>query len=230
MRARARVNAAPGGEEPAFPPSEVGRVERLGANELSPRLTGVDELASRVMVTLPLLASGAFHVDDRSSSAGIDVAMEGASDATAEVADGLVIYRDGVAPGAHVIHRVTSEGTEDYVMLGAEIAPSLACSLELRRGIAGLRLVASTLEMVDAAGVPRLRVPPPYVLGADGVRRDAKLAVERCAYDTDPRAPWDHAVVAPGSTHCSHRPSFTIQPPTPGRPDPAWHSRGRRTR
>ncbi len=69
----------------------------------------------------------------------------------------------------------------------------------LRDGVAGLRLVAGVLEMLDAGGAPRLRVEPPYIVGADGARTDASLAVEGCAVDSNPAAPWGRRVTAPGA-------------------------------
>jgi hypothetical protein len=55
--------------------------------------------------------------------------------------------------------------------------------------VKGLRLVANTLEMLDGGGAPRLRVAPPYLVGADGIQTDATLAVEGCAVDTTLRRP-----------------------------------------
>ena len=57
--------------------------------------------------------------------------------------------------------------------------------------------------MLDAGGVPRLHVSPPYIVGADGVRTDGALAVTGCAVDSDPRPPWGRAVTAPGASTCT---------------------------
>lgn len=61
--------------------------------------------------------------------------------------------------------------------------------------VAGLRLVANTLEFLDAGGAPRLRMTP----------SDAWLVVEGCAVDTNPAAPWGRAVTAPGAPRCGVR-------------------------
>jgi hypothetical protein len=43
--------------------------------------------------------------------------------------------------------------------------------------VRGLRLVAGTLEFLDEGGAPRLRVSPPYIVGADGTTFEAALAL-----------------------------------------------------
>jgi hypothetical protein len=187
------------GDAPVVASSIVERVERDGEGRLAPRLGGVEP---EVRVKLPERAAGAFQITDLASDTTVAVALEGAGEAPAEAASGLVVYRDALAAGAHLIHRVTAEGTEDYAVLEDRSVPRLAYALDLQHGVAGLRLVANTLEMLDATGNPRLRVAPPYVVGADGERRSAALAVEGCAVDTDPRAPWDRPVTAPGAQSC----------------------------
>ena len=96
--------------------------------------------------------------------------------------------------------------------------------------IAGLRLVADTLEMLDAAGSPRLRVAPPYIVGADGVRTDARLAVLGCAVDTDPSAPWGRRVKAPGAASCTVQVSWNDATVAyPALLDPRWTTTGSMT-
>ena len=76
--------------------------------------------------------------------------------AAAEGVDGYVVYRGGGPGGVDVVHRPTAEGTEDFVAF--EQAPAqeeLSYEVALGAGVAGLRLVADTLE------VPRLRMAPP---------------------------------------------------------------------
>jgi hypothetical protein len=58
---------------------------------------------------------------------------------------------------------------------------------------AGLRLVEGrVLELLDAEGTPRLRLAP----------ADATIAVDGCAYDASPAAPWGRAPKAPGANRC----------------------------
>jgi hypothetical protein len=49
--------------------------------------------------------------------------------------------------------------------------------ISLGQQVAGLRLVEGTLKLLDAGGAPGWRVARPQVVGADGQRRDAKLAI-----------------------------------------------------
>src|SRR5207253_2778510 len=65
-----------------------------------------------------------------------------------------------------------------------------------------LRLVAGTLEFLPADGDPRLHVMPPRLVDAGGVTHPAALAVEGCAVDANPAAPWGRAVVPPGARAC----------------------------
>ena len=90
-----------------------------------------------------------------------------------------------------MLQRPLPGGVEDFVSFTARPATAeVAYDVAPGKGVSGLRLVGNTLELLDAGGVPRLRVAPPYVVGADGVQTDATLAVEGCAVDSDPSPPW----------------------------------------
>ncbi|XXX81874.1 kelch repeat-containing protein [Sorangium sp. So ce134] len=174
----ARVAVSPGAVRPQVP-------RALAAVELSPR------------------ASGPVRLTDMASGLGVAFSLDGAVDAPLAEADGFAIYAAGGPGGADLLHRVDRAGTEDFAFF--ERAPARE---ELRYrvdvgGAAGLRLVANTLEFLDAGGAPRLRIAPPYVLDADGERRTARLSVEGCAVDTSPRPPWGRPVTAPGATACA---------------------------
>src|SRR6185295_17202444 len=80
-----------------------------------------------------------------------------------------------------------------------------------------------TLEILDGGGAPRLRVTPPFVVGADGKRTDAKLAVEGCAVDANPAAPWGRKLQAPGADHCTVRAAWRADAVRyPALFDPSW--------
>ncbi len=120
-------------------------------------------------------------------------------------------------PGPRTISRSTAKPA------AAEIAYDVA----LGQGANGLRLVDGTLEVIDAGGAPRLRVQPPYIVGADGARTDATLAVAGCAVDTNPAAPWGRAVTAPGANHCTVRVSWPgAKVAYPAVLDPTWSTTG----
>ncbi|WP_437820180.1 Kelch repeat-containing protein [Sorangium sp. So ce1078] len=160
-----------------------------------PRALAAVELSPR--------ASGPVRLTDMASGLSVAFSLDDAADAPLAEADGIAFYAGGGPGGADLLHRVDRAGTEDFAFF--ERAPARE---ELRYrvdvgGAAGLRLVASTLEFLDAGGAPRLRIAPPYVLDADGERRPARLSVEGCAVDTSTRAPWGRPVTAPGAPSCA---------------------------
>ena len=123
-----------------------------------------------------------------------------------------------------MIHRPTREGTEDYLRFDvAPSAPEIVYEVTLGAGVAGLRLVERTLELVDAAGSPRLRMAPPFLIDAGGQAREATVAVEGCAYDAIPGAPWGRAVVAPTARACRVRVGWDAAAVVyPALVDPGW--------
>ncbi|WP_394845127.1 hypothetical protein LZC95_49750 [Pendulispora brunnea] len=150
----------------------------------------------------------------------------GARDVPAEVAEGYAIFRDALGTGSHVLHRVTETGYEDFVTF--EHAPAqekIEYELALGEGAAGLRLVGNVLEIIDASGTPRLHVSPPWLLGEDGTRTDATLAVDDCAVDREPAAPWGRVPVAPGANHCKVTVSWSGAH-YPAVLDPEWGTTG----
>jgi len=162
-----------------------------------------DASAPAVKVALPVRGAGAFRVEAPESGLAVDVTLRGARDVDAELADGYAIYRGAAPEGGTVLHRPTASGTEDYLTLERRPARAeVVYQIALSPAVAGLRLVADGLELLDAAGTPRLRVAPPYLVGADGNRVDAKLALAGCAADRNPAPPWDRPVVRPGAARC----------------------------
>src|SRR4051812_35288168 len=152
-------------------------------------------------LSLPATADGAFTLAN--GEMAIRVTLRDVRPTRAEGARGHVVYRNALPGGGHLVQRPTAVGTEDYLLL-TERTP-VVYDVALERGVAGLRQIGDALELLDGAGAPRLRVAPPWVVGADGTRVDAHLAVEGCALDRDARAPWNRAVVAPGAAACSVR-------------------------
>ncbi len=181
----------------------------------------------RARVTLPARAGAPLHVEDESSGLALDATMLHADDVAGEPVDGYVAYRGALGEGSTVVHRPTWEGTEDVVSLRDPGSSELRYDLALGPRVAGLRLVSRTLELLDAAGAPRLRVAPPWLVDSIGVARDADLTVEGCAVDTNPAAPWGRKPVAPGPRRCTVRVSWNADGLTyPVAIDPTWSTTG----
>jgi uncharacterized membrane protein YgcG len=163
----------------------------------SPRTT-----AKTASVELPGQADGPVRITDDASRFSVTFALVGAAKVSIGTADGIAVYAAAAPGGGDVLHRVSPSGTEDFVFFG-EAPPIKEVRYRVDVGaVAGLRLVAGALELLDSGGTPRLRVSPPYVLDADGVRHAASLAVVGCAVDTSPRAPWGRPVTSPGASSC----------------------------
>jgi RHS repeat-associated protein len=178
-------------------------------------------------VVLPALCNSALHLQDTTSGAAIDVTLKGALPVAAQTASGYVVYPAALAGGA-VLHRALPSGSEDFVTLPTRLTtPEIDYSVALGKGVAGLRLVGGTLEMLDASGTPRLRVAPPYIVGADGMSTDGALAVTDCFVDSDPTPPWGRTVTDPGATSCTVRVTWPDASVVyPAILDPRWTTTG----
>lgn len=175
-------------------------------------------------IALPERANGTFSLKDASSGVKIDVGLEGATEAAREEANGYVVYRGGYLQGAHVVHRTTSVGTEDYVYF-PEMAPEkseLRYRIKLSDGVAGLRLVQHSVEMVDAHGAPRLRMNTPYAVDGEGHRLPMTVAIDDCAYDSSIQIPWGREPVNPGARECTIRLTWPHEAKAPLVVDPQW--------
>ena len=168
-------------------------------------------------------ADGALELE----SAGVasTVRMLGVAHVGAEATRGHLLYR-AVGDGRDVIARPIEGGSEDWVVVAAERAgASVDYEVRLGRGVAGLRLVARTLELLDAGGAPRLRMAAPYLVDSAGTVRPAHVDVVGCNLDRSPRAPFGRPVVTPGAEACRVRvswdPSKLVYPAVV---DPAWTS------
>jgi hypothetical protein len=82
-----------------------------------------------------------------------------------------VVYRNAAASSATLLHRALPDGVEDFISFDAAPGESqITYDLKIPSTVAGLRLVANTLEFLDEGGTPRLRVAPPFIVGVDGTR------------------------------------------------------------
>ena len=204
------------------------------SHTLAPEARGplASSLAERgARVVLPARADLPFRVEDQATGTAIEVSLSGARAVDADSADGYAIYRGAHDSGATVLHRILPVGNEDFLSFEqAPKSPEVAYRVRLVHGVSGLRLVANTLEMIDEGGAPRLRVAPPYIVGADGERTDAVLAVEGCAVMRDASPPWDHPVTSPGAAACTVRVSWPGEKVRyPALLDPTWTTTGSMT-
>ena len=179
------------------------------------------------IVSYPLVSTGAVELADQQSGLGARVTLLGARATTADTAEGYLVYRDAFH-GGDIVHRPRPDGFEDFITLLAETdTGEVRYSVALTTGVAGLRLVANTLELVDAKGTPRLHVAPPFLVDAKGARIWAQLAVNGCAVDTNPAPPWNHAPVSAGARTCTVSVSWDRGAIVyPALLDPAWTTAG----
>lgn len=175
---------------------------------------------SRVEVTLPDVARGPVRL--RSGAHAMAFTLEGASGAAIELADGLAVFRAAGPGGADLVHRVDADGTEDHLVFAeAPARPEVRYRVELGT-LAGLRLIDGVLELLDRDGAPRFRMRAPWLVDATGARLEARVEVEGCAVDRDPRAPWGRPPVAPGATACVVRIGWPETLSYPALLDPTW--------
>lgn len=207
----------------ALPPGDVG-LHRVDDTILqSPPQDA--EASHSSDLALPRFADAAFRLADKSNAdMAIDVRLNDARGVEAEIADGYVLYPAAGPGGSTLLHRVIPGGVEDYVSFErAPTSGSVGYQVTLSAAVAGLRLVANTLELLDDDGDPRLRVASPYVVGADGEYTEAELHVTGCAVDRDPAPPWGRKPVDPRARVCGVEvrwdPHAVVYPALL---DPAW--------
>lgn len=192
LRARFPSTLSAPGARPSFDVSPSGRLRVT---------TSARDVTAEV--ELPARANGEAVVMDRASKRAVRFSLEGASDGAAVVDKDLVLYRGGAPSGGDVIHRAGPSGTEDLIAFDAPPPREQLTYKTDVSAFAGLRLVSGALEMLDARGVPLVRVAPPYVIDASGARREASLTIAGCAFDASPRAPFGRPVTSPGAASCS---------------------------
>lgn len=224
LRARFAPDRGPWRGRGPFEPAEV-TFHREGAQlrAVTPPPRG-GTTARAAHVRLPRTAGGPVDVSLIGSGVAVSFALRGVSAAPFEAAGGLAIYR-GALGGADVVHRADPEGIEDFVVF--EQAPAqqvLTYDVDVSRA-AGVRLVANTLELLDARGAPQLHVSPPLVLDSHGRAHDAHLGLTGCAFDDDPAPPWGRPVKAAGATTCTLHVSWEGVA-YPAVVDPAWGTAG----
>ena len=104
------------GSQSILAATPVDHFERVGA-QIRPVLSASLHRSANhpASVMLPATADGRVMVKDADSAMSLQVALDGAVAAPAQVAQGFAVYPKGHASGADVIHRVTAHGTEDFL-------------------------------------------------------------------------------------------------------------------
>ncbi|MBL8742567.1 MAG: hypothetical protein JNK04_15775, partial [Myxococcales bacterium] len=155
-------------------------------------------------IVVPTRLDQPVRLRDRRSSVAIDVTLlDGAAvPATPADDDGRELVFRNALPGADVSIRTTERGFEDFTRYKQRPDREQARYAIDLENAAGLRLVDDVLEVLDAAGAPRLRMKRPWVRGGDGVVHRLGVKVTGCAIDTSPVAPWGRTPTPPGATRC----------------------------
>jgi len=165
--------------------------------------------------------NGELTVTDRQSGVGLTATLDGVMRARATRAHGRLTFEDALGVGTRRVILEQTRGLEDWV--GFERRPSVeTLRYRVEARAAGVRFVARTLELLDASGVPRVRMAPPWALDARGRRIELDVHVSGCAFDADARAPFGRPVVAPGAA-CEVELSWAQSAPAyPLVVDPTW--------
>ena len=159
-------------------------------------------LTLNLRASVPRWSDAPFVIRDPKTGMTLESRLRESRHRLAETNRAGIIYRDAVLGGGDIAFRATESGAEDFVELPSPTTTSLSYELALDSHVAGLRLVANSLELLDSNGFPRLRVQSPYLIDSSRKRLPIALSVEGCAISTNPAAPFHKSVLAPGSHAC----------------------------
>src|SRR6266542_3780773 len=117
--------------------------------------TDGSRIARRTTVSLPERADLPFELEEVRSGLRLKARLVGARSVASEISKGYVVYRDALPNGVDVIHVPTPTGTEDVLTIDGPETTAISYEVELGDKVAGLRLFANTLELLDSEGMPR---------------------------------------------------------------------------
>ncbi len=223
VRARFTLKQADGTLRALLPQADVDTFRRVGESfEVVP--SAPKNQATPLKAHFPQTASGTLSVFAGGMRA--DVRPKGFGASNLEWADRTAVYRNA-GDKIDVFRVANVDGIEDFYLVD-QPRNNLSFSYELQlTNVAGLRLVADTLELLDAGGAPRLRMPTPMLLDSRGKQRLGTLRVSGCAVDTKGIGPWGRPVTAPGASSCTVTASFDgTELAYPVLVDPAWQGTG----
>lgn len=189
-----------------------------------PRYDTADTPLDDLEVSLPASAADAFDVRRTDTQLSVRARLVGAQPVSGEASDGFVVYEGAGPNSGTLLQKVTADGTEDYLTLDGPVAgDEVIYEVELSDEVSGLRLVANTLEFLAQDGAPALRVPPPYLVTAEGEHVSASLDVTGCEVDRSSAPPWGRPTTAPGDDSCLVHVSWKGEEISyPALLDPAW--------
>jgi hypothetical protein len=137
------------------------------------------------------------------SGIAMPLALQDATAAEAEYADGYLVYRRALNAGGDRIVRPSASGFEDYFLFETKPnSSSVEYELTLPPAVVGLRLSSGVLELLGANGTPLFHAAPPYLVDSAGKTTKAVISVSGCAVDRSPQLPWGRAPKAPGANSC----------------------------
>jgi hypothetical protein len=176
----------------------------------------------RARVELPSHANGAVRVADLRSGVAIAFRLLESRASPRQLRGRSAVY-ERAWRGATLALHARDDGVEDVLSFAEQPAAArVRYAVELV-SVAGLRLVAQSLEFVDATGTPRLRVAPPYVVDAENAVHEAELRVHGCRVDESSLPPWQRSPTPPGATSCELEVDFSKSSIVyPARLDPSW--------
>ncbi len=181
----------------------------------------------RVHLDMPEVAKDAFRLRDEQSGMRLAVRLKDAVGSKAEVVDDAIVYRSALKARFDVVQRISESGTEDFIHVTTPDTANLAYQVTLEEKVAGVRVVANTVEFLDEHGEPTLRMAPPYLVDAAGTVKWADVSVSGCAYDPNPLPPTSRPRVSPGSDSCHIDVSWNAEDVKyPVLVDPPWGSTG----
>jgi len=154
------------------------------------------------------------------SDVHLSVRLRGAPPAPRVEVDGVATFFE-----AGLVELPRGAGVEDHVSFSERPAEERATYTLDVRGVPGLRLVEGTLEALDAAGTPQIRMEPPHLVDARGAVIPVRVTLEGCTADTSPAPPWGRPVTAPGADTCIMHLSWSGAA-YPALLDPTWAPAG----
>lgn len=176
-------------------------------------------------VDLPKHAAGSTRLRDRATGMSIAFTLLDARGGSRSDVDDIAVFERAGPEASDVFMRRTDAGVEDFFAFERRSDREELRYLVDVGTVAGLRLIGNVLEFLDAGGAPRLRMDPPRLVDSRGAAHDARVALEDCSADRDPRGPWGRSVTAPGRDRCVVRVDWRSKVVPPSYPllvDPTW--------